>query len=137
MITEIVEKVMRNGIASFAKQANETIQCSQLMIFCKDETAVPCYKSLICNKPSREVAFNEILGVKVDLLNREGIAAPFIQSSLLRYANELGVLPTQVRIVVFCDHRDNSVHLYLYNGATAVKPISLDEVLSQPKNSVN
>lgn len=136
MITEIVEKVMRNGIVSFAKQAGALVQHSQLMIFCKDENAVPCYKSLVYNHaPSREVTFNEILGVKVDLLNREGIAAPFIQSALLRYGQELSVSPTQVRIVVFVNERDQSVHLHLYRGADAVKPLSLDEVLSQPKNS--
>lgn len=135
MITEIVEKVMRNGIVSFAKQAGSLVQHSQLMIFCKDEIAVPCYKSLVYNHaPSREVTFNEILGVKVDLLNREGIAAPFIQSALLRYSQELSVSPTQVRIVVFVNDRDQSVHLHLYNGAEAVKPLLLDEVLGQPKN---
>ena len=135
MITEIVEKVMRNGIASFAKQAGAPLQHSQLMIFCKDENAVPCYKSLIFNPQiNREVTFNEILGVKVDLLNREGIAAPFIQSALLRYGQELMVSPTQVRIIVFVDER---VRLHLYNGATAIKPLSLDEVLGQPINSKN
>lgn len=135
MITEIVEKVMRNGIISFAEQAGVRIGHSQLMIFCKEDTAVPCYKSLTYEKPSREVTFNEILGVKVDLLNREGIAAPFIQNAILRYSKEYNISPTHIHIVVFVNEINKSVNLHLYNGATSIKPISLDEVLNQPKST--
>jgi hypothetical protein len=133
MITEIVEKVMRNGIISFAEQSSVRIGHSQLMIFCKEDTAVPCYKSLIYEKPSREVSFNEILGVKVDLLNREGIAGPFIQNALLRYSKEYNISPPHIHIVVFVNEINKSVNLHLYNGATSIKPITLDEVLNQPK----
>lgn len=133
MITEIVEKVMRNGIISFAEKAGVRIGHSQIMIFCKEDTAIPCYKSLIYEQPSREVSFNEILGVKVDLLNREGIAAPFIQNAILRFSKEFNIAPNHIHIVIFVNEINKSVNLHLYNGATSIKPISLDEVLNQPK----
>lgn len=133
MVTEIVEKVMRNGIVSFAEKAGVRVAHSQLLIFCKEETAIPCYKSVIYNQPSREVSFNEILGVKIDLLNREAISAPFIQNSLLRYAEEFSVPVTHVFIAVYVDEYNKKVGLFLYDGSKPLRGITLDEVLSQPK----
>lgn len=134
MVTEIVEKIMRNGILHFAKSAGVTPADSQIIIASNDASETPAYRSAIRGQQPKPVTFNEILNVKFDLLNREAIASPFIQQSLLRYANELNVDVQRVFVIVFL-RNNQSVGLTLYHGATQVRAIDLTELLSQPQMS--
>lgn len=133
MIEEIVSKTMRNGIVRFAEAAGVPPTQSQLMIFTKSGEVMPSYKSVLYSKGAvREVSFNEILGVKVDLLNREAIAAPFIAKSMARYADELGVPPTKIFIMVLVVNDKQDIRLALYKGKEYQRPLQLSEVLGQP-----
>jgi hypothetical protein len=129
MIKEIVERIMRTGIIRFAEKAGVPVSQSQLVIFCKDDSGAPHYKSLIQGRRSEDVEFNEILGVKVDLLNRQAIATPFIQQSILRYSAELSIPVSRMYIMVFLDE-SSQVRLHLYNGSTPIRPIHLQDILA-------
>jgi len=129
MIKQMTENVMVNGCINFAKQAGVEASNSQLMIFTKDEEAEPSYKSLILGKGSREVTFNEILNTKMDLLGREALSKPTIQQCLKNFAQELGVAPTSVKIVIY--EQNKRAGLALYNGSQMVRPVSLDEIFKE------
>lgn len=132
MIDEIVTKTMRNGIVRFAKEAKVAHANSQLMIFMKQGEEMPCYKSLLQGKQAREVSFNEILGVRIDLLNREAIAAPFIGNSMRRFAAELETPPNNVYVLCWLSFNGQKLHLGLYKGAQFIRELELSDVLGQP-----
>lgn len=132
MIEEIVTKTMRNGIVRFAKDASVGVHSSQLMIYATSNDGLPAYKSLVLGRDPRPVTFNEILSVRVDLLNREAIAAPFIAKSLVRYAEELAVDVKKIRILCWLSLNERRLHLGLYNGAKYVREVDLSDVLGQP-----
>lgn len=134
MITEIVEKIMRNGILRFAELGGVSQWQSQIIIASSDERGTPAYRSALQGHQPKAVTFNEILNVKFDLLNREAIASPFIQQSLLRFAQEMGIDVTRVFVIAYL-RKNHSIGLTLYNGAQAVRVVDLSELLSQPQMS--
>lgn len=126
MLKKMTENVMVNACINFAKNAGVDVSESQLMIFTKDNEAVPAYKSLIRGKEPREVSFNEILNTKVDLLNREALSTPTIQQCLKVFAKEMEATPQDVKIVIYTDKK--KAGLALYNKGKMIRPLSLDEI---------
>ena len=123
----MTENVMVNACINFAEKAGVDISESQLMIFTKDDSAVPAYKSMIRGQQSKEVTFNEILNTKVDLLNREALSTPTIHQCLKVFAQEINATPKDVKIVIYTPDKKKA-GLVLYNKGTMVRPVSLDEI---------
>lgn len=127
MLQELIKKVMVNAIDRYAQE--NQVESAQLLVYTRSEDATPAYKRCIQGKSPVEVTFKEILNVKIDLLNREAIAAPFMQKCLLNLANEIGCAPTDVRVYIFKRH-DNTVGLHVYNKAVSYRPMQLSEVFA-------
>jgi hypothetical protein len=132
MLTEYVEKIMRNGISNFAKQASKSEQEVQILITWDDNNQCPKYKKLIIGLMSEEVTFNQILNVSFDMLNRGAIVGQFITTTLDRYSKELNCMMSQAYILIALEKRgqdDDELCLYLYRGKEKVKQLDLEQIL--------
>jgi len=129
MLQELIKKVMVNAIDRYAVEFQVSSEQSQLLVFSKNADASPAYKRCIQGQPPVEITFKQILNVKVDLLNREAIAAPFMQKCLLKLAAEMGCASTDVRVYIF-KRQDNSIAMHVYNKAVSYRPMQLSEVFA-------
>jgi hypothetical protein len=132
MLSEYVEKIMRNGICNFAKKSSKSQQEVQLLIAWDDENQSPKYKKLVNGEPSQCVTFNEILDVKFDMLNRGEIVGQFITKAIDKYSKELDCPMNQVYVLIaieYVNSFDDELKIYLYKGKEAVKQLELEQLL--------
>jgi len=131
MILKITNKVMRDGIVRFAKLNAVDNMSLQLMIFTTDENATPKYKYCVKGVPKEEVSFNQILNLKYDLMNREAIAKPFIQESLLKLSDEYNCKPSDLLVFIYSKDKECSdVGLYVYKDKKPVRKMELKELFN-------
>ncbi len=135
MVKEYVENIMRNGIVNFAEQAEKTTDDVQLLLGWSETKETPIYKKMVKGFGSEEVTFNQILNVRFDLMNREGICAAFITKTLQKYSQELSCSMSELFVIISCETvvedgiELDGVKLYLYKGSTFIKEIILEEIL--------
>jgi len=133
MVQEYVEKIMRNGISNFATEAEKTLTEVQILILWDAADEKVKYKKMVFGKENEEITFNQILKVKFDMMNREGICGNFISKTLDKYADELSVPKSHLFVVVLLTNNnmeDADLQLQLYNGGQSVKEIKLEEILA-------
>jgi ABC-type sulfate transport system substrate-binding protein len=131
MITEYVEKIMRNGINNFSQELNKSPQEVQILIFWDAEEEKPKYKKMVQGEKSEVVTFNQILNVRFDMMNREAICGNFITGTLQRYSKELSCEMSNLFVVIYLvDDEEKDVRLWLYKNSDAIKEIELEEILS-------
>jgi len=132
MLVEYVEKIMRNGISHFAKEASKSEQEVQLLITWDEANECPKYKKLIQGQPSEDVTFNQILNVKFDMLNRAAIVGQFITKTLDRYSKEFEYPMNRVFVLISLERiseDEDELNLYLYRGMEQVKKLDLEQLL--------
>jgi hypothetical protein len=132
MLSEYVEKIMRNGIRNFANKASKREQDVQILIAWDDSNNCPKYKRLISGEPTQEVTFNEILDVKFDMLNRGAIVGQFITNTLDRYSKEMNCMMSQAYVIIALELKgvdEDELKLYLYKGKEQVKQLDLEQLL--------
>lgn len=131
MITEYVEKIMRNGINNFSQELSKSPQEVQILIYWDAEEEKPKYKKMVQGEKSEIVTFNQILNVRFDMMNREAICGNFITGTLQRYSKELSCEMSNLFVVIYLiDDEEKDVRLYLYKNSEAIKEIELEEILS-------
>jgi hypothetical protein len=131
MITEYVEKIMRNGINNFSQELNKSPQEVQILIFWDAEEEKPKYKKMVQGEKSEVVTFNQILNVRFDMMNREAICGNFITGTLQKYSKELSCEMSNLFVVIYLvDDEEKDVRLCLYKNSDAIKEIELEEILS-------
>lgn len=131
----------------------------QLLISTKDEeTCEPYYRFLVNSKPYQnpkpengfvpgEVTFDQLLGIKLfDLLGRETIAKPFLATCIKRFSAELGIIPTEINLMVITmKNAENKYVLIpmLYHGFKQVRQLTWEgdifdqETLMKTENDIN
>ena len=131
MITDYVEKIMRNGIDHFSKELNKSNQEVQLLIFWDAEEEKPKYKKLVQGSSNEIVSFNQILNVRFDMMNREGICANFISKTLERFSNQLECPMTELFIVILLEPNEDvdDVKLHLYKKQNLIQELDLEQIL--------
>lgn len=131
MITEYVEKIMRNGINNFSQELNRNPQEVQILICWDAEEEKPKYKKMVQGEKSEVVTFNQILNVRFDMMNREAICGNFITGTLQKYSKELSCEMSNLFVVIYLvDDEEKDVRLCLYKNSEAIKEIELEEILS-------
>lgn len=131
MITEYVEKIMRNGINNFSQELSKSPQEVQILIFWDAEEEKPKYKKMVQGEKSEVVTFNQILNVRFDMMNREAICGNFITGTLQRYSKELSCEMSNLFVVIYLvEDEEKDVRLFLYKNSDAIKEIELEEILS-------
>jgi len=131
MLTEYVEKIMRNGINHFSEELKKSNQEVQLLIFWDAEEEKPKYKRLVQGSPSEVVTFNQILNVRFDMMNREGICGNFITSTLQRFSQGLNCAMTELFIVINLEPSEDieNVKLHLYQKQILIQELDLEQIL--------
>jgi hypothetical protein len=76
-----------------------------------------------------DVTFLNILGVRIDFKGYSFIAPPFIQKTLVRFANELGVNNQNVFVMLYLND-DNALKLNLFNLGEFVKSVELEDLFT-------
>jgi hypothetical protein len=76
-----------------------------------------------------DVTFLNILGVRIDFKGYSYIAPPFIQKTLIRFANELGVNCQNVFVMLYLND-ENALKLNLYNLGELVKSVELEDLFT-------
>jgi len=132
MITDYVEKIMRNGINHFSQELNKSNQEVQLLIFWDAEEEKPKYKKLVQGSKSEVVTFNEILNVRFDMMNREGICGNFITKTLDKFSKELDCEMTELFIIIHLEPSEEieDVKLHLYKRQNLIQELDLEEILN-------
>jgi hypothetical protein len=131
MITDYVEKIMRNGIDHFSKELSKSNQEVQLLIFWDAEEEKPKYKKLVQGSSNEIVSFNQILNVRFDMMNREGICANFISKTLERFSKQLECPMTELFIVIHLEPNEDvdDVKLHLYKKQNLIQELDLEQIL--------
>jgi len=131
MITDYVEKIMRNGIDHFSKELNKSNQEVQLLIFWDAEEEKHKYKKLVQGSSNEIVSFNQILNVRFDMMNREGICANFISKTLERFSKQLECPMTELFIVIHLEPNEDveDVKLHLYRRQNLIQELDLEQIL--------
>jgi hypothetical protein len=135
MITEYVEKIMRNGINNFSQELNKSPQEVQILIFWDAEEEKPKYKRMVQGEKSEVVTFNQILNVRFDMMNREAICGNFITGTLQRYSKELSCEMSNLFVIIYLtetngNEDEKDVRLFLYKNSEPIKEIELEEILN-------
>ena len=128
-VEQQTKNVIKSAITKYADKQNVSKIDTQVLIFAKDEKFTPGYKICYNFKPLEEVKFKDLLNVKIDLLNKEFFATPYIQTSLKGFARELGCSFNDVNVIIFTQTDDISVlKLYLFKGNDAKREIKISEI---------
>jgi hypothetical protein len=135
MITEYVEKIMRNGINNFSQELNKSPQEVQILIFWDADEEKPKYKRMVQGEKSEVVTFNQILNVRFDMMNREAICGNFITGTLNRYSKELSCEMSNLFVIIYLtetngNEDEKDVRLFLYKNSEPIKEIELEEILN-------
>lgn len=134
MITEYVESIMRKGIQRYAKETKQSVTDIQLLIGWNVDEQKSMYKILSANAPSKSITFNEFLGVRFDILNREQLIIPVVAKTIEKYSSEMSCSPNIVSIVVYLmpqEEDDDVVTLHLYKGSEGIKKVNLEQIVLQ------
>ena len=129
MLHSMIQRIMVNAIDRYAKENSVQPADSQIIVLAADSQATPTYKRLIRGQSAISVTFKQILNVKVDLLNREAIAAPFMQRTLQNLAKELECDVQDVRVYIYKSSQ-NGVVLHVYHKTRPVRQMELSEVFT-------
>lgn len=121
------KNIMSKAIKRFSQELGSRVPENQLTIRLSEDGNVIFHRCFIY-KEVEKLTFNEVLGVKVDIRGREGLAAPFMQKSILRLAEEEGV-ENVADIKIYCftiDDKAKKVLMYAYKGNEKLKQITWD-----------
>ena len=140
------ETVMQKALLRFAKEFAIEPSQVQIVIFCKDDSMIPCYRLYVDYKPvslsipdieNSEVTFLQILGVEMDWINREEMVAPFLSDALKRFSAELKCSATDVAVMVLTkDNEKAKPLLLLKKGVEDVRQLQLEtDVFMMPEDA--
>ena len=119
------KRVMSNAISRFAKDFGASPNDVQILMSL-DSSNELTFKSCLGFKPQKQITFNEILGVKIDLLGYGKVAQPFLKTSITKLEAENDLK----KGFVFAQNRSDVLDFLLFNSeGKFVKNYSLDEFL--------
>jgi hypothetical protein len=128
MIGQIVESTMRKAILRIAKEKGTAAHNHQIIIGWNAEQE--CLKYYVVGvSGSKQVTFNEILGVKFDLMNREFVVSEFITKKFDSFSKTYECEKKHLFVYIFLQNgNDDDIKLCLYKGANKAKDIELEEL---------
>lgn len=152
---EIIGLVCK-GIGIFSEKYNTFPKNIRLGIYSQDENGTPGYR-IFKESSFQQIRFNDLLGVRIDPLMREYIAAPYIHSFILRASVDFDVplnnlnllLATQAESIKELQEpyikatsedgkkvyrmKDNILAAFVFNGSTQVARIDMNYIMQKPE----
>jgi hypothetical protein len=133
MVAEYVKGIMQKGITRFAKELKRTNDEVQILIAWNAEEGRPRFKKMVVGMPNQDITFNDVLGVRFDILNREELVVDFITKTMESQAEELQCYKEQLYIVIALledEEGFDEVKLNLFKGSESIKELQLESLLS-------
>jgi|694.fasta_scaffold111321_4 hypothetical protein len=133
MIAEYVKGIMQKGITRFAKELKRTNDEVQILISWNADEGRPRFKKMVVGMPNQDITFNDVLGVRFDILNREELVVDFITKTMESQAEELQCYKEQLYIVIALledEEGFDEVKLNLFKGNESIKELQLESLLS-------
>jgi hypothetical protein len=125
MIVEKVEKTLKSAIERFSKEANLTE--SQIQLLIKVIENEPCY--FVCHEYqiNRQIKYNEIMNVRLDILGQGMLVGHFIGNYLTGYAvsKEKNLADLSAMI---CKDGDR-LRFFLYEKQDFIEELTLDDII--------
>jgi transcription antitermination factor NusA-like protein len=123
MVQQITSKIMLGGIKNYAEQFGNKDEEVQIRISHGDQDTLT-YQICVNWQPKEVVTFKNILNKKIDILNYEALATPFLINSLNLYQKEHDIEKEDVSVFIFT--RNKKVSLAAFNKSQNVKLTSLE-----------
>jgi hypothetical protein len=129
MVEGIVKRIMLTGIKKYAKIYEVEPKNIQIYVKDKPEGSVTFE---ICKefRVQEEVSFLQIMDKKIDLLQYESLASPYLKKSLEMYAFETNDELTNVSCFIMMPV-PNEIGLAFYNGYKNGKNVSIAKFLQE------
>jgi hypothetical protein len=128
-IAEITKGVIVGYIKKIAKQRQKSEHQIQLVLYLKSQGEVGVYVLDEYAVTDKVVALKDVLGIWA---GTHKIVNQFISKSLQSFADESGIDFSVINCMVFKDPKEyDEVKLWLYNKHTALKEITLNELLKE------
>lgn len=133
MVAEYVQGIMQKGIRNFAKQLKRPNDEVQLLISWNADEGRPRFRKMVVDMPHQDITFNDVLGVKFDMFNREEMVRTFITKTMESYSEELGCYKEQLYIVIALLENAEGIDelkLHLFKGNERIKELQLEQLLT-------
>lgn len=121
-------EISKKAIKRYSSSYGATPQNVQIS-FSLDVNGEVIYRVYNNYKKVEDVTFLNILDVRIDFKGYSFIAPPFIQKTLVRFANELGVNNQNVFVMLYLND-DNALKLNLFNLGEFVKSVELEDLFT-------
>jgi hypothetical protein len=144
MITTQTTKVIFGACERYSKKKDLQLGDVQLSLGLKikegTEAEAECSYIIYENyKPVERMTYKQVLGGP-DFLKTENFAPPFIMQGLVRYAQESGINPLEIRAICVGILRKNAkgkeeeaIVIYLYSHTQYLKQITIEEFIDLEK----
>ena len=133
MVAEYVQGIMQKGIRNFAKQLKRPNDEVQLLISWNADEGRPRFRKMVVDMPHQDITFNDVLGVKFDMFNREEMVRTFITKTMQTYSEELECYKEQLFIVIALLEDAEGIDqlkLHLFKGNEQIKELQLEQLLT-------
>lgn len=119
------KRVMSNAILRFAKEFGASSNDVQILMSLDAEKDLNL-KSCLGYKPQKQITFNEVLGVKIDLLGYGKVAIPFLKNAISKLESENSLS----KGFVFAVYEADEVSFKLFNqDGKFLKDYSINQFL--------
>ena len=137
MVTQQIEKTMKKALVRFSEKEETKVSEIQMMIHTKNEELTPEYFYLVKGVPKAnedgsimDLDFNnDILNVKMDLLQREMLASQFLKNYFKNVGEMEKASPQEIYLMITSkDESAKKLTIGLYHNANEIRQLSLGEV---------
>ena len=119
------KRVMSNAISRFAEEFGASSNDVQILMSLDAEKDLNL-KSCLGYKPQKQITFNEVLGVKIDLLGYGKVAIPFLKNAISKLESENSLS----KGFVFAVYEADEVSFKLFNqDGKFLKDYSINQFL--------
>lgn len=134
MIKEKFSDIATKCTTRYAKEEATMRDKIQLVFKLSDDGSEAEYVIYKDYKPLKKITFNQVLGVKIDMMGYGLYVPKFIRGSLVRYCETFDITKKDVRVVLSIQENED-LFMYLYNGGKFIREVEL-ESLFNPEDMV-
>lgn len=131
-IINLTRTTIQKGLLNFAKELGASPKEVQLVISAKDTEGIPKYSVLSKYKHVKEVTFKQILNLKIDMLQREAVAEPFLQKALQNIAKQSKTDLMKLQIMIIStDEKAEQMKYFIYGDFKLIKEITIEHIFGE------
>lgn len=134
MIKDKFSDIATKCTTRYAKEEATMRDKIQLVFKLSDDGSEAEYVIYKDYKPLKKITFNQVLGVKIDMMGYGLYVPKFIRGSLVRFCETFDITKKDVRVLLSIQENED-LFMYLYNGGKFIREVEL-ESLFNPEDMV-